>query len=180
MKIGVISDTHDQIEQILEAIELFNEEKVELVIHCGDWCSPFAAARFSGLKCNSAKGRMHNRAYPDLCPIKGVFGNNDGDKEAHRKKNGFIDYHDETIELNAGGRHIFVTHGHNMNAEDAAKSGKYDAVFSGHTHMNHAIRIGNTLWLNPGSLVQETNASISGMSIAIYETETNEARIIKL
>ena len=80
MKIGVVSDTHDQRQRILEAIDIFNKEKVGLVIHCGDWVAPFSAARFAALKCNSAKGRMHyrprvdthrllpmlNRAHPDL------------------------------------------------------------------------------------------------------------------
>lgn len=41
MKIGVISDTHDQGDLILKAVELMNAEKVEMAFHCGDWVSPF-------------------------------------------------------------------------------------------------------------------------------------------
>ncbi len=166
MKIGVISDTHDQRQRILEAIGIFNKEKVELVIHCGDWVAPFSAARFSALK----------------CPIKGVFGNNDGDKNLHRERNGsFIEYHDEKMELVADGRRIFVTHGHlQQQLNDALKSGKYDAVFSGHTHIAHIKTEGKTLWLNPGTLVDETSDKIKGMSVAVYDTETNNAGLISL
>ncbi|MBI2580827.1 metallophosphoesterase [Candidatus Woesearchaeota archaeon] len=182
MKIGVISDTHDQRLRILEAIDIFNKEKVELVIHCGDWVSPFSAARFSALKCNSAKSGMHNRVKPDLCPIKGVFGNNDGDKDMHKQRNGnFIEYHDKEMEIVADGRKIFVTHGHiSQLVENALKSGNYDAVFSGHTHVAHVKNEGKTLWLNPGTLVDETNEKTKGMSIAVYDTATNTAKLIKL
>jgi predicted phosphodiesterase len=41
MKIGVISDTNDQQELILQCIKKLNEANVGLVIHCGDWVSPF-------------------------------------------------------------------------------------------------------------------------------------------
>ncbi len=166
MKIGVISDTHDQRQLILEAIGIFNKEKVGLVIHCGDWVSPFSAARFSALKCK----------------IKGVFGNNDGDKSLHRQRNGsFIEYCDEKMEIVAEGRKIFVTHGHMPQLlENALKSGKYDAVFSGHTHVAHVKKEGKTLWLNPGTLVDETNEKTKGMSIAVYDTATNTAKLIKI
>jgi hypothetical protein len=166
MKIGVISDTHDQRLRILEAIEIFNKEKVGLVVHCGDWIAPFSAARFGTLK----------------CPIKGVFGNNDGDKRLHRERNSsFIDYYDEKIEIEIEGRKIFVTHGHLQQLlENALKSGKYDAVFSGHTHVAHTRMEGKTLWLNPGTLVDETSEKVKGVSIAVYDTATNTAKLIKL
>ncbi len=166
MKIGVISDTHDQRLPILEAIGIFNKEKVGMVIHCGDWVAPFSAARFAALK----------------CPIKGVFGNNDGDKDLHRQRNSsFIDYCDEKIELAVEGRKIFATHGHIPQlVENALKSGRYDAVFSGHTHTAHVKVEGKTLWLNSGTLVDETNSETKGMSIAIYETATNSAKLVLL
>ena len=33
MKLGIISDTHDNMPVIAKAVELFNDEKVDLVIH---------------------------------------------------------------------------------------------------------------------------------------------------
>lgn len=63
MNIGVISDSHDNIDKINKAISLLNDKGVEFVIHCGDIVSPFAALPFKNLKCDYI----------------GVFGNNDGD-----------------------------------------------------------------------------------------------------
>jgi predicted phosphodiesterase len=37
MKIGIISDTHDDIENVQKAIEIFNAEGVNYAIHAGDY-----------------------------------------------------------------------------------------------------------------------------------------------
>ncbi|MEM2131221.1 MAG: YfcE family phosphodiesterase, partial [Candidatus Woesearchaeota archaeon] len=63
MKIGIISDTHDQIEKTKKVINIFNKQKVSLVYHLGDLCSPFMLSLFKDLKCN----------------LKMVLGNNDSD-----------------------------------------------------------------------------------------------------
>ena len=64
--------------------------------------------------------------------------------------------------------------------DEALKPWKYDAVFSGHTHVAHVKNEGKTLWLNPGTLVDETNEKTKGMSIAVYDTATNTAKLIKM
>lgn len=43
MKIGILSDSHDNMPKLARAVELFNEEKVELVLHAGDLVSPITA-----------------------------------------------------------------------------------------------------------------------------------------
>ena len=40
MKIGIISDTHDDIHNVQNAIEIFREEKVDWIIHAGDFIFP--------------------------------------------------------------------------------------------------------------------------------------------
>ena len=64
MKIGIMADSHDNLEKIAAAVEVFNNEKVELVLHAGDFIAPFTARPLKYLK----------------CPLTGVFGNNDGEK----------------------------------------------------------------------------------------------------
>ena len=41
MKIGVISDTHEQFEKVRRVIEIMKQKECEVLIHCGDLCSPF-------------------------------------------------------------------------------------------------------------------------------------------
>ena len=49
-RIGVITDTHDDVEHAKAAIELFNEQLCCCVVHCGDIISPLTLELFSGLR----------------------------------------------------------------------------------------------------------------------------------
>jgi putative phosphoesterase len=65
LKIGIISDTHDDLNSVDSAISIFNREKVSLIVHAGDFIFPGVVERFR--KRESAK-------------FIGVLGNNDGEK----------------------------------------------------------------------------------------------------
>jgi uncharacterized protein len=169
MKIGVISDTHDQAELIRGAVDLFNEEHVAWVIHCGDWVAPFILYFFSALK----------------APLRGVFGNNDGDKFRHlinKDKWGInLEIEDRFLELELDQKRIAVFHGDYPGLVNAlVKCGNYDAVFHGHTHQKVNEMRGKTLSLNPGTLMRESSPKIKGASIAIYDTLTHSAKHIDL
>lgn len=168
MKIGVISDTHDQIGNIKRAVSILNHAEVELVVHCGDWVSPFTVNFLKKLK----------------CPIKGVFGNNDGDKFRHLllDDNSIqVHYEDRFLFLQAGDRNIAVWHGDYREITDALiDCRRYDAVFHGHTHRRENLMIGSTLSLNPGSFLNETSEQVKGASFAIYDSVSHTAEIINL
>lgn len=169
MKIGILSDTHDQGELIRKAVQHFNSENVSWVFHCGDWVSPFILHFFQGLQ----------------VPLRGVFGNNDGDKFRHlafKNKWGIdLEYEDRFLEMEIDKRRIAVFHGDYPGiVESLVTCGKYDVVFHGHTHQKVNQHYGKTLSLNPGSLMQETSKEVKGASIAIYDTETHIATHILL
>lgn len=169
MKIGVISDTHDQYENILKTVRILNEKKVELAIHCGDWVSPFVIQFFRDLQ----------------CPIKGVFGNNDGDRFMHLKRakesSVNIQFEERVLKFEIENRKIFVYHGDYEDVTDAlVRCAKYDVVFHGHTHISVNKTIEKTLSLNPGTLMNFTSDKTKGASFAIYDTKLNTAEIIKL
>ncbi len=44
MLIGVVSDTHDNLPLVEKAVKRLNEEKVNLVLHAGDYVAPFVPA----------------------------------------------------------------------------------------------------------------------------------------
>lgn len=164
MKIGVLSDTHDQGDLIRQAVSRFNEEGVEWVFHCGDWVSPFILYFFKNLK----------------APLRGVFGNNDGDKFRHlafKNKWGLdLEYEDRFLEVELDSRKIAIFHGDYSGLVEALVTcGKYDAVFHGHTHLKVNEYRGETLSLNPGSLMRETSLTVRGASVAIYDTQTHLA-----
>ncbi|OGK63016.1 hypothetical protein A2334_01475 [Candidatus Roizmanbacteria bacterium RIFOXYB2_FULL_38_10] len=169
MKIGVLSDTHDQRDNIAAAVKILNKHKVALTVHCGDWVSPFT-----------------QRFYQDLkCPIRGIFGNNDGDKYYHtvfaKKMKHNIEFAGTTLSLTVSGRKIFVYHGEDdAITESLVRSNIYDAVFHGHTHIATNKTIGKTLSLNPGTLIAYTREQIQGVSCAVYDTSSNTAIIIRI
>ena len=70
MKIGVLTDTHDNLEAINRAAKLFAALEVDRIFHLGDFVAPFTAFPLLEAK----------------IPLEGVFGNNDGDREALLKR----------------------------------------------------------------------------------------------
>ena len=64
MKIGIISDTHDDLASLKIAIRVFNERRVDYVIHAGDYVFPGIVKEFAQFN-----GKLI-----------GVLGNNDGEK----------------------------------------------------------------------------------------------------
>jgi len=159
MKIGIISDTHDNIPKIKAAVAIFNERDVELVIHAGDYVAPFAVRPLNDLKCQYV----------------GVFGNNDGEKLGlNRVSAERIKTQPHTIETDD--KKILVLH---EPGELAAliKSQTYDIIVYGHTHEPVIDKQGRTLVVNPG----ECGGWLTGKSsIALIETEKMTAEIIKL
>ncbi|MAG28248.1 YfcE family phosphodiesterase [Candidatus Pacearchaeota archaeon] len=160
MKIGIITDSHDRIELTQKALKIFKEQDAKAIIHCGDFCAPFMMNELAEFD-----GEVH-------C----VFGNiDDRFLTPNRAKELGINFHGDIAELEFDGKKIAVNHYPEL-AEALASTGKYDAVFYGHNHEADKKKINNTLLLNAGELM----ARKTGPSIAIYNTETNDAEIIKM
>jgi len=157
-KIGVISDSHDNMEAIRKAVEFFNEKDVPLIIHAGDIVSPFTADEFKKLK-----GEMHL-----------IYGNNDGDKLYLKERfKGIGEFHLDPYSFELNGKKIVVTH---IPSIVDALAEKYDIVIYGHTHQKD-LRKGKALILNPG----ESCGYLTGIkSVALVYPQKMEAEIIDL
>ena len=97
MRIGIISDSHDNVWRLDEAIQ--HLKAVDVVLHCGDLISPFMVHRL-------AKGLSS-------IPIHMVWGNNDGDKlTVARIAQNFpvFTIHGEFAELEINGLRIAINH----------------------------------------------------------------------
>lgn len=161
MNIGLISDTHDHVPHIKKAVEIFMSRKADLVLHAGDYCSPFTIPPFAGL------------------PLKGVFGNNDGDHYLLMQKFNAINAElaGYFLELEASGRKIAVYHGTAAPITSALhRCGEYDVVVSGHTHEQVQKKIGDTLAVNPGT----AHGFDEKASIALLNTDRLGVEFIEL
>lgn len=153
MRIGLLADTHDHVLRIRQAVAFLNRAGVELAIHAGDWCSPFAVREMAALD----------------APLHGITGNNDGDVLALAKAMAEIGAWIETQwwETDIGGRRVLVMH-EPRGVMDVAEGGTFDLVVYGHTHERDERRVGDTLVVNPG----EVCGWLGGMgSLAVYDTD---------
>ncbi len=161
MLIGIISDTHDHIENLQRALALLKEKKVGAIIHCGDFCAPFMIDELDSI------------GIPAYC----VFGNIDDKflttRKADASKN--VKLYGDIAELELGGKKIAVNH-YPLIGESLASTGKYDLVCCGHTHKKDLRKIGDALLLNPGKLM----GRFGEISVALYDTETGEAEHIEV
>lgn len=159
MLIGIMSDTHDDMEQIRKVVELFNSRRVSEVIHAGDFVSPFTFEILGGLKAG----------------FRGIFGNNDGDRLLLREKSGdTISAQPYMAEI--GGRKVAVVH-EPASVEAFARSGSFDLVVYGHSHTPEVRKVNSTLVVNPGKVAKLHK----GRSTAVLlDSEKMEAEVIEL
>ena len=142
MKIGVISDTHDHLDNIKKAVEIFKKSGIDVLIHAGDFCSPFVF-------------RELNKLQPECSKAYAVFGNNDGDKVLLTQNAGkFCSIQQGVLKIELEGRKIAVMHYPDI-ADELFRSGEFDIVIYGHTHKKRlevtADRNTKRIILNPGS-----------------------------
>jgi len=165
LKVGIIADTHDNLPLVEKTIERLNQEKVEVVLHAGDYVAPFTVVRFKQLKAK----------------LIGVFGNNDGDHSFLRKRFAEIEgaeIRSNFAEVKVGGLKIALLHGEEGELlQSLINTESYDVVVHGHSHEAKTYKKGKTLVINPG----EVCSYLSGKStIALLDTKTREAKIVQL
>ena len=49
MKIAIVSDSHDNLPNIEKAVHYINNQKIPVMIHCGDVCAPIILGEFGKL-----------------------------------------------------------------------------------------------------------------------------------
>jgi len=171
MLVGIMSDTHDNLPMVKKAVSRLLTEKVDLVLHAGDYVAPFVIPLFKPFK-----GKFI-----------GVFGNNDGDHEFLKRRFAEFDLEIRGIfaEVNIDDLRIALLHG----GEPGGAPGPsellksllsvkcYDVIIHGHIHEAKAYKKGRTLIINPGEVCGYLTQK---PSVAVLDTETMKAKIIQL
>ena len=142
MKVGVISDTHDHLDNIRKAVEIFKNLRIDILVHAGDFCSPFVFRELNKLK-------------PECSKAYAVFGNNDGDKVLlTQNAAGFCTIQQGVLKIELEGKSIAVMHYPDI-ADTLFRSGEFDIIIYGHTHRKRLEILKNggnkRILLNPGS-----------------------------
>jgi putative phosphoesterase len=135
MRVGVMADTHDRVPAIAELLKRMGAAGVGLVLHAGDYCSPFALEPFRAL----------NMA------LAGVFGNNDGDREGIKSfaamgVGGELYESPHSVELD--GKRVLIVH--ELSEATVRSVENHALVVHGYTHRREMRQRGDALILNPG------------------------------
>lgn len=161
MRIGILSDSHDQVERTAGAVALLAAEGAETLIHCGDLTGPEVvhAIAESGLSCHY------------------VLGNNDFDRKGIERAvvatgGTMLGW---AAELAWAGCRIGVTHGHLMGEFRRLVKAQPDYLLFGHSHQWLNERDGPTRQINPGALYRARE-----WTVATLDLESDEVRFYRV
>ncbi len=158
MKLGIISDTHNNIDVVRRALDLLRDNGISHVIHAGDITSPKMLGLFKDFK------------------ARFVLGNGDIDSEALNEESLKLGFGpiEESCVFVEDGKNIIVFHGNNVPLfREAVASGKYHYVIKGHTHLFENYMAGTSRVINPGALY-----GADEFTVAILDTETGRVERI--
>ncbi len=157
MKIALISDTHDHLERLEQALQIFAQASAEVLIHAGDVVSPFTAQKvrtFDG-------------------PIHAVFGNADSDRPGLGRVLKSIAAAPVSFELD--GRSFVLAHDRSQISDELLSQA--DLAVVGHTHQARQSREDHTLIINPG----ECCGRASGQpTVALLDSQNLSVELITL
>ena len=181
MKVGIISDTHDDVTNTNKAIDIFEQNNVGVIIHAGDIISPPILKEFRRLTEINVK-------------IFGVFGNNDGEKNGLKEAFEWIGGKllGDVGKVEIDGLNFCIYHGHDIKKKNKMiNSGKFDVFVYGHSHNrdpegNEPRMVGHTMILNPGTAHSAAKTLFTEpqyfreSSILIFDTQTKNFEFYKL
>jgi len=138
MKIGVLSDTHDNLDNVLTVLEILRQRGIETVIHCGDLTDFTMISHFSGFRLIYLIGNM------DVATgtIRKRVEQMREDNFAGLVYQGKLD-----------GRMVAATHSHlEGKVMELVQEKRFDWIFHGHTHEKRDETVRETRIVNPGAL----------------------------
>jgi putative phosphoesterase len=161
MRIGVFADSHDHLDHIRRAVEVFNQHACDLVVFVGDLVSSFAIPPLRQLR----------------CPVFACFGDNEGNKigvAAGFRILGQIGEPPYCVKTSDGTR-LLLTH---MLSHVKKLEGDFDVCLYAHTHKPELWRDERgRLFLNPG---ETSGWSFGKPTVAILQTNPFSANFINL
>ena len=161
MKVGLISDTHGQVDLALSAARQFIFRGAEAVLHCGDIGSDMVLTEMASLF--EALG----------IPLYVVLGNCDlAENWKFYPQNIGVQILGRFGELELSGKKIALMHSDDEQAFDqAAGANRYDYLFSGHSHVRHDKRSRRTRLINPGAAGRGMHPSCAILDLLDDELE---------
>lgn len=164
MRIAIISDTHDNLENIKKAVQWLNEQGIKEMIHCGDIASKETITELAKL----FDGKIY-----------AVFGNMDKEYLTQEEVEGLglenFKIYAGQGEVELGGKKFGFTHFPEIAKKTLrqAQGGSFKIMFYGHTHKPWEENYEGTKLVNPGNVA----GLIHKPTFAIYDTEADKLEL---
>lgn len=162
MRIALMSDTHDRVPAVADLVSRIQAAGVSLVMHAGDYCSPFALDPFHAAS----------------IPLLGIFGRNDGDQEslkASASRGMGTELYESPHSFDVGGHRILLVH--DLVEVNKRSIASHSFVFHGYTHIAETKTRDETLLVNPG---EACGWLYGACTAAIVDLDTKGVEIITL
>jgi uncharacterized protein len=162
MRVGLLADTHDRVPAIAEFVRRFREAGAEIVLHAGDYCSPFALRPLISAN----------------LPLAGVFGRNDGDREGLRTeaaKGVGVELYESPHSVEVYGTRVLLVHDIGEVSERSVSG--HAVVIHGCSHMRQARECGDTLVINPG---EACGWLFGAPTAAVFDLDTKQVEWLTL
>ena len=163
MRIGVLSDTHDNLVNLLTVLEILRQRGIETVIHCGDLTDFSLISHFSGFRLIYLTGNMD-----------AASGTIKKRVEQMREDN----FAGLVFRGNLDGIPVAATHSHlEGKVMELVQEKHFGWIFHGHTHEKRDETVQGTRIVNPGAL----GGLMRGpRSFCIVDLTAGEVEFIKL
>ena len=163
MRIGILSDTHNDSAATLRALQQYHQRGVRTLFHCGDLASAEMVKHFDGFAVYFVRGNMDQRHKQAL---KAAIAAQPG---AHWLGKG------DEVELE--GKRIAITHGDREDVLEALLMTQPDYLVLGHTHRRRDARVGLTRVINPGAL---GGTQHEARSVCVLDLANDQLEVIRL
>jgi hypothetical protein len=163
MKIGVLSDTHDNLTNLIPVLETFKERGIKTLIHCGDLTSLDMVPHFKGFRMIYTIGNM------DVATgaIKKRIEKMNTDNFAGMVYRGKLD-----------GVPVAVTHSHiDGKVMELVREQRFKWIFHGHTHEKRDEVVYGVRIVNPGAL---GGLGREPRSFCIVDLDTEDVEFIQV
>ena len=150
MLIGILADSHNQIERLDAALEMLDSLGARVIFHCGDVGSIEAFEALTAYECYVVLGNTDRLA----SPVR---------KKLAETSVTLLEPGDP-VEIN--GKQIALAHGHlRSKMEKYIASQELDYLLHGHSHKTRDERFGRTRVICPGALERATLKTVATLDV---------------
>jgi putative phosphoesterase len=160
MRLGILSDTHDELARTRVAVRVLRDAGAEALIHCGDLTSPPIIEVLAVL------------------PAWFVFGNHDSDMVPALRR-AATEFGPVCLGwggvVEVGGRRVGVAHGHMTTDARSVLATQPEFLLSGHSHVTSDGVVGGVRRINPGALHRSDE-----FTVAVLDLPSGELQVLPI